>query len=112
MKILGIMELDERNRVSYPQKLLNMLGTSFKFVEISTSDKSFIALTDFNDDAGKVIATLNLKSERRGVIPKKVREKLDVNFEKNRYLIILTKEIKNKTYPVLMKLDAEKFLGD
>ena len=112
MKILGIMELDERNRVSYPQELLNMLGTSFKFVEISTSDKSFIALTDFNDDVGKVVATLNLKSERRGVIPKKVRKKLNVDFEKNRYLIILTKEIKNKTYPVLIKLDAEKFLGD
>ncbi|RLG58805.1 MAG: hypothetical protein DRN95_03635 [Candidatus Hydrothermarchaeota archaeon] len=117
-KILGIIDLDKRNRVSFPPKLFEFLGDTnqIKLVEFgsSISEKTRLIIVDFNEEVeGKMVATLNVnKNERRTVLPKRIRKFLGVDNVNHKYLIIHTEKFGDKEYAILKRLDINKILGD
>ena len=110
MNILGILELDERNRVYFPSIVFDILNKPehLKIVEKIIDGKNQIVIESENYD-GKALAKINVNANmRRGTIPKKVREKLSLNAH-NPFIILL----KNDRNEIMMKrLDVEKIIGD
>ena len=110
MNILGILELDERNRVYFPSSVFDILNNPkyIKFVEKNIDGKSQIVIESDNYN-GKSIGKANVNSnERRGTIPKKVRDKLSLN-KHNPFVVLL----KNDRNEILMKrLDIERIVED
>ena len=110
MNILGILELDERNRVYFPSIVFEILDDPeyIKVVEKNIDGKNQIVIASDNYD-GKALAKINVNvNMRRGTIPKKVRGKLSLN-EHNRFIIFL----KNDRNEIMMKrLDVERLMED
>jgi len=109
----GIMEIDYRGRVYFPNELFEFLGNPkhINIVKIEENDKDLIAIQSDKVKKG-IMATISANvNDRRAVIPKNIRNLLSLN-QHNRYIVILNAKIKNNNFAIMKRLDIDKVVGD